>query len=75
MWLTRQNNPVVIALASLKRIPAILLVDGREPFPEMLEKAKEEKIVILTTPLSYFEIAGRLYQMGLSKNREPVFHN
>ena len=75
IWLTRQNNPVVIALASLKRIPAILLVDGRKPLPEMLDKAKEEKIVVLTTPMSYFEVAGRLYQMDFSRNREPVFHN
>jgi len=75
MWLTRQNNPVIVALAFLKRIPAVLLVDGREPMPEMLDKALKEKIVILTTPMSYFEVAGRLYQMGFSRKREPVFHN
>jgi len=75
IWLTRQNNPVIVALASLKRIPIVLLVDGREPVPEMLDKALKEKIVILTTPMSYFEVAGRLYQMGFSREKEPVFHN
>jgi len=66
LWITGQNHQVVVALASLKRIPAVLLVNGKKPVPEMVEKAKEEGIVVLTTPVSCFEVAGRLYLLGLS---------
>ncbi|RLE15363.1 serine kinase [Candidatus Aerophobetes bacterium] len=69
LWITQQNNQVVIALASLKKIPAILLVNGKEPVPEMVEKAKEEGIIVLVTSLSCFEVAGKLYQLGLSEKK------
>ena len=69
LWITQQQHQVTIALAFLKRIPAVLLVNGKQPSPETIEKAKEEKIVILTTPLSCFEISGRLYQLGLTEKK------
>ncbi|MCD6083586.1 serine kinase [Candidatus Aerophobetes bacterium] len=67
LWITQQNHQVAVALAVLKRIPAILLVNGKKPISKMLEKAKEERIAILTTPMSCFETAGRLYQLCLSE--------
>ena len=66
LWITRQSHQGVIALASLKRIPAILLVNGKKPVPEMVKKAKKGGIVVLTTSMPCFEVAGRLYQLGLS---------
>lgn len=69
LWITQQNHQVVVALAFLKRIPAVLLVNGKKPIPEMVEKAKEEGIVVLTTPMSCFETAGKLYQLGLSEKK------
>jgi len=72
LWLTRQNNQVVIALASLKKIPAVVLVDGKQPVPEVLERAKGEGVIVLSTSMSCFETAGRLYQMGFSKEKTKV---
>jgi len=72
LWITQQNNPVVVALASLKKIPVILLVGNKKPTPEMIARAEEERIVILTTSMSCFEMAGRLYQLGLSGTRDTV---
>jgi len=71
LWITQQNHQGVVILASLKKIPVILLANSKQPLPEMIKAAKEEGIVILTSSLSAFEVAGRLYQLGLSGGR-PV---
>ncbi len=68
-WVTLQTHSNVIAIASLKDIPAVVLVNGRRPDAETLGKAREEGVVLLGTPLPAFELAGRLYQMGLRGRR------
>jgi len=34
-----------------------------------VKKAEEEGIVFLTTSMSYFEVAGRLYQLDFSEEK------
>jgi serine kinase of HPr protein (carbohydrate metabolism regulator) len=60
-WITLQSHLNVVAIASLKELPAIILVKGLEAPAEVLEKAKEEGIVILGTGDNTFETAGKLY--------------
>ena len=69
LWITQQSHQTIIALASLKRIPAILLVNGKRPIPEMVKKAEEERIVFLATSMPCFEVAGRLYQLHFSEEK------
>jgi len=64
-WVTMQPHRNIIAVATLKDLAAIILVNGRTPDPETLEKAQEEKAVLLGTRLPAFELVGRLYQMGV----------
>ena len=65
LWITMQTHRNIIAVATLKELAAVVLVNGRTPEAETLEKAREEKVVILASPLPAFELAGRLYQMGI----------
>ena len=69
LWITQQSHQTIVALASLKRIPAILLVNGKKPISEMVEKAAEEEIVLLATSMHCFEVAGRLYQLHFSEEK------
>lgn len=69
LWITQQSHQTIVALASLKGIPAILLVNDKKPISEMVKKAEEEGIVFLTTSMSYFEVAGRLYQLDFSEDK------
>jgi serine kinase of HPr protein (carbohydrate metabolism regulator) len=50
----------------LRELAAIIIVQGRQPEKETVEKAEREGIPILGSPLHTFELVGRLYQMGIS---------
>jgi len=66
LWITIQTHPNIVAVATMKELTAIILAGGREPDPETVQKAEEEGIPILVSPLFTFELAGRLYQAGIS---------
>jgi serine kinase of HPr protein (carbohydrate metabolism regulator) len=61
VWITLQNHKNIIAVASLKDIPAIILVKGLQPDAETLARSREENIIILGTKMEAFETAGMLY--------------
>ena len=63
LWITLQSHINVVAVASLKELPAILLVKGSKPDTGMIQKATEEGIPILVTSHSAFEAAGKLYAL------------
>jgi hypothetical protein len=65
IWITLQTHQNIIAVATLKDISGIILVNGRNPDADTLKKADEEKIPLMVSPLPAFEIVGRLYNMGL----------
>ena len=65
LWVTMQVHPNIVAVAVLKELAAIVLVNGREPAAETLEQAKKEGVTVLGTRLSAFELVGRLYGMGV----------
>jgi predicted transcriptional regulator len=66
IWITIQTHPNIVAVATMKELAGIVLTGGREPDPETLRKAEEEGIPILVSRLFTFELAGRLYQKGIS---------
>ena len=65
LWVTIQVHLNIIAVASLKNLSGIILVNSRVPAEDTLKKAIEEKIPIMTTPLAAFDLVGRLYSLGL----------
>jgi predicted transcriptional regulator len=65
VWVTMQIHVNIVAVAVLKELSAIILVNGRQPADETVKKAIEEHIPILQSQLSAFEIAGKLYFLGV----------
>lgn len=63
VWITRQIHQNVVAVASLKDLAAIILVQGSEPAPDTLEKAAREGIPILVAAEPAFEVAGKIYKL------------
>lgn len=63
VWITLQSHLNVVAIASLKELPAIILVKGIKPDEALVKKAKEEGVVILGTGEETFLTAGKLYQL------------
>ena len=66
IWITLQTHQNIVAVATLKELSGIILVNNRQPEEETLLKANQEKIPIMVTNLSSFEVVGRLYQAGIT---------
>jgi len=65
IWLTLQIHPNIVAVAKLKEIAGIVIINGRKPEAETTNKAKAEGLPVMTSDLPAFELAGRLYNMGI----------
>lgn len=65
LWVTLQAHPNIVAVASMKGIAGIVLVSGRKPQEETLEKAESEGIPVMVSDLPSFELIGRLYSLGI----------
>ena len=69
VWVTLQVHPNIIAVATLKDLAGIIIVQGKKPEEETIKKAQQEGVPLLVTEHQTFEIAGKLYQMGISGMR------
>ena len=65
VWVTLQSHRNIIAVATLKELAAVVLVNGRTADPETLAAAGQEQMPVLSCRLPAFELIGRLYQMGI----------
>ena len=65
LWVTIQIHRNVLSVASMKDISAVLFTCGRKPEPEVINEAAEKGIVLLSTPLTTYETAGKLWKAGL----------
>lgn len=69
VWVTLQTHPNTVAVAVLKEICAIIVVNGRKPEPETVRKAEAESVPILVTERPAFDLIGELHAMGLRGQR------
>ena len=69
IWITLQIHVNIVAVANLKELAGIILVNGRQPEEATLNKAKQENILIMLTELSTFETVGKLYELGIHGNK------
>ncbi|MHC4544344.1 MAG: serine kinase [Planctomycetota bacterium] len=66
IWVTLQVHHNIVAVASMKDLAGIILVNGREPEQETVEKAEAENLVIMVTEMPAFELVGKLYGLGVT---------
>ena len=64
LWITLQIHQNIVAVANMKNLAGIVLVNNREPEKETLEKAETEKIPIMVSKMASFELAGKLYNLS-----------
>jgi DNA-binding LacI/PurR family transcriptional regulator len=67
LWVTLQIHQNIVAVAIMKSLAGIVLINGREPEPETIQKGEAEGIPILVTDMPAFELAGRLFALGISE--------
>ena len=56
-WITIQSHVNIVAVATLRGVPVIIIAQGFEPDEDTMETAKDEDITILTTGLDPFAAA------------------
>ncbi len=64
-WVTVQTHMNVIAVASLMEMAVVIIPEGIEMETPSVEKAKEEGITVLESPLTAYEICARMAAKGL----------
>ena len=65
LWITLQTHQNTVAVASMKGLAGIVLINGREPEETTLAKAADENLPMMVSDLSASELVGRLYAMGV----------
>lgn len=65
IWVTLQSHLNIVAVAALLQLAAIIVTEGMTPDEPTLQKANEEGIPILTTPVSSFTIVSWLTHLGI----------
>ncbi|UCH78006.1 MAG: serine kinase [Candidatus Coatesbacteria bacterium] len=65
LWITIQTHANIVAVCALHDLAAVVIANGKRPNEETLARAEEEGVVLLLSPQSAFDVAGRLYELGL----------
>ncbi len=70
--LTGLCNPQVVRTSIMADVAAIVLVRGKNPPPETIQLATQERIPLISSPYGMFELCGRLYNAGLPSLENSV---
>ncbi len=65
IWVTLLTHLNVIAVAVLLEIPAVVITENSPVDASVLHKAEEEGIVLLHTTEATYDVAGKLYELGI----------
>jgi predicted transcriptional regulator len=66
VWVTMQVHVNIVAVAILKELAGIIIVQGRQPADEVLRIASEKKVPILASDSSAYETVAKLAGLGLA---------
>ena len=65
LCITLQTHLNVVAVASLLGLAAVVVAEGAPVPPETVEKAREQGVVLLSSPLPVFETVAALVALGI----------
>lgn len=68
VWVTLQAHINIVAVAALLELSAVIITEGAAPNAATIARANEQSITLLSTPLSSYEIVGKLWEMGLRED-------
>ncbi|MBI5032384.1 MAG: serine kinase [Chloroflexi bacterium] len=65
VWLTLQAHPNVIAVAALLELGAVIVTEGAPIPDDVIAKADDEKILLLSTSHTTFWVVSELARLGI----------
>jgi hypothetical protein len=69
VWVTLQAHLNIIAVAALLDLSAIIVTEGAQPDSATIVKAKEQSVTLLCTEMTTYEVAGKLWALGITATR------
>ena len=67
IWITLQAHANIVAVAALLEICAVIITENAQPDAATLEKANQQGVTLLSTPLATYQVIGRLWELGLQE--------
>ena len=64
-WITVQTHNNILAVASLLEFACIIIPEGIHVDQDIIDKANEQEVVMLSSKLEVFEIFKILYEAGI----------
>ena len=65
-WATVQAHMNAVAVAVLADMSCVIAAEGVQFAADVIEKAEEEGVALITTDLSAYHIAGRMHEKGIA---------
>ena len=65
VWITLQAHMNVIAVATLLELSAVILSEGVQPDPAIIQKANAQGVTLFSSPESSYTLCGRLWELGV----------
>jgi predicted transcriptional regulator len=69
LWITIQIHKNVIGVAAVKDLAGIILAGARKPQQDVVDAADEQGVPLFLGTGSAFDLAGRLYALGIRGRR------
>jgi hypothetical protein len=61
IWITLQTHENIVAVAKLKDLAGIIIINNRQPEEAAIQRARDEQVTLLTSGETAFNITGKLY--------------
>ncbi|HZW04811.1 MAG TPA: DRTGG domain-containing protein [Anaerolineaceae bacterium] len=65
IWVTLQAHANIVAVGALLELSAIIITEGAQPDDAAVQRANDEGITLLSTPLPTFTVVGQLWELGV----------
>ena len=65
LWVTLQSHVNIVAVAALTEVCAVIISEGSTPDPEVIEKANDQGVTLLSTKESTYQLVGKLWEKGV----------
>jgi hypothetical protein len=65
VWITLQAHGNIVAVAALLELAAVIITENALPEPATIARANEKGVILLSTAAGSFEVAGKLWELGL----------
>jgi len=63
LWITLQTHENIVAVAKLRDLAGIIIINKRQPDEETLKRAKDEQVTLLASQEPAFRVTGKLYEL------------